>query len=93
MWYFYILQSIQQPDYFYKGSTNDLRRRFREHSAGEVISTKPHHPLRLVYYEAYVSEHGARLREASVKKSGSVLVPLLRRIQKSLDKTQSTVEC
>ena len=85
MWYFYVLQSIKHPDYFYKGSTNDLRRRFTEHNDGKVNSTHPYHPMRLVYYEAYLSEHGARMREASVKKSGSVLVPLLKRIRESLN--------
>ena len=85
MWYFYVLQSTRSPNYFYKGSTNDLRRRFTQHNSSEVHSTKPYHPMRLVYYEAYVSEHGARIREASVKKSGSVLVPLLKRIRESLE--------
>jgi putative endonuclease len=85
MWYFYVLQSSKNSDYFYKGSTNDLRRRFKEHNDGKVDSTRPYHPLRIVYYEAYTSEHGARLRETSVKKSGSVLVPLLKRIRESLE--------
>ena len=84
MWYFYVLQSLKDSHYFYKGSTNDLRRRFAEHNDGKVTSSSPHRPYRLVYYEAYVSEHGARIREAAVKKSGSVSVPLLRRIRESL---------
>ena len=84
MWYFYILQSQREPHYFYKGSTNDLRRRVEQHNRGEVGSTAPRHPYRLVYYEAYVSEKAARDREASVKHSGSILVPLRRRIKASL---------
>lgn len=84
MWYFYILQSQKDLNYFYKGSTGDLQRRFKQHSEGEVTATKPFGPWKLVYYEAYVSEKTARLRESAVKKSGSISVPLLRRIKESL---------
>ncbi len=84
MWYFYVLQSSKDSNYFYKGSTNDLKRRLQQHNDCEVFSTKPYSPFKLVYFEAYVSEHGARIREASVKKSGSVSVPLLKRIRESL---------
>lgn len=84
MWYFYILQSQVDQNYFYKGSTGDLRKRFVQHNNGEVVSTRPRRPWRLVYYEAYVSEKTARDRESNVKQSGSVSVPLLRRIKESL---------
>ena len=84
MWYFYILQSKKDQNYFYKGSTNDLRRRLVQHNDGLVHSTTPRRPFRLVYYEAYVSEWAARMREAAVKKSGSVSVPLIKRIKESL---------
>lgn len=84
MWYFYILQSQVDLNYFYKGSTGDLQKRFAQHSAGEVDSTRPRRPWKLVYYEAYVSEKAARDRESNVKQSGSVSVPLLRRIKESL---------
>jgi len=86
MWYVYILQSQKEPDYFYKGSTNDLRRRVGQHNDGLVSSTRPRLPYKLVYYEAYVSERAARIRESSIKRSGSVSVPLLRRIKESLSK-------
>jgi len=84
MWYFYILQSQKEPKYFYKGSTNDLRRRMEQHNMGDVPSSAPRKPYRLVYYEAYVHEFAARIRESSVKKSGSISTPLLRRIKESL---------
>lgn len=84
MWYFYVLQSERDPDYFYKGSTNDLRRRFMQHNQGEVPSSALRKPYRLVYYEAYVYEFAARMRESSVKKSGSVSTPLMQRIKESL---------
>ncbi len=84
MWYFYVLQSKNKPDYFYKGSTNDLKRRLEQHNKGDVDSTRPYKPFKLVYYEAYVSEHAVRFRESSVKTSGSVSTPLMKRIKESL---------
>lgn len=86
MGYFYVLQNLKNPDWFYKGSTTDLRHRVTEHNNGEVISTCSYIPLRLVYYEAYVSEQSAREREALVKNNGNVWVPLRRRILQSLEK-------
>ncbi len=84
MWYFYILQSKKKTEFFYKGSTDDLRRRLEQHNKGNVDSTRPYLPFRIVYYEAYVSEQAAHLRESSVKTSGSVSVPLMKRIKESL---------
>jgi putative endonuclease len=84
MWYFYVLQSQKKLDWFYKGSTSDLKRRFTQHNDGDVTSTQFYRPLKLVYYEAFVNEKTARLRESCVKKSGSVWIPLLKRIKKSL---------
>jgi len=55
MFYRYILRS-QQDNNLYTGSTNDLKRRFTEHNAGEVTSTKSRRPFLLVYYEAYVQK-------------------------------------
>ncbi len=75
---------MKTDNYFYKGSTNNLERRLYQHNTGEVDSTRPHRPFRLVYYEAYADETTARLRESAVKKSGSISVPLLRRIKNGL---------
>lgn len=86
MHYFYVLRSQTNPDWFYKGSTNDLKKRVSQHDNGEVDATRSYLPIELVYYEAYKTEKGAREREASVKKSGSVWKPLMDRIKRSLDK-------
>lgn len=85
MWYFYVLKSENHPNWFYKGSTNDLKRRFSQHQDGEVQSTKHYRPFRMVYYEAYLNKRAAMDREYSVKKSGSVWTPLMKRIKKSLE--------
>ena len=84
MWYFYVLESQKTPNYYYKGSTNDLRRRFIQHQNGEVDASRPHCPFRLVYYEAYLFESAARHRESSVKKSGAVWGALMSRVKDSI---------
>jgi putative endonuclease len=84
MWYVYILQSKKDDEYFHKGSTHDIGSRLEQHNAGYVTSTRTRRPYRLVYYEAYVSERAARIREHAIKNSGAVSIPLLRRIRESL---------
>lgn len=86
MYYFYVLQSQKNKNWFYKGSSGDLRKRFRKHNRGEVISSKLYRPLKLVYYEAYLIRDSAIKREMSIKKSGSVWIPLLKRIKRSIEK-------
>lgn len=66
MWYVYILQSIKDEKY-YTGSTNDLKRRFKEHNGGKVFSTKRRIPFKLVYYEAGLNKTKARKREKYLK--------------------------
>ncbi len=78
--YFYILQSKTDNKYYY-GSTNDLRRRYKQHVDGKVKATSYRLPLNLVYYEAYASISQARKREQQVKASGSVRQSILKRIQ------------
>jgi len=86
MFYFYIIQSQKNKSWFYKGVTANISKRIQRHNRGEVFSTKPHRPFRVVYYEAYVSREAAKKREVSVKRSGSVSIPLLKRIRESLIK-------
>ncbi len=85
MYYFYVLQSLKNKNWFYKGSTPDLKNRFEKHNRGQVESTRPYQPLRLVYCEAYLTKAAAIAREMSVKKSGSVWKPLMKRIHESLE--------
>ena len=86
MWYFYVLQSHKDKNWFYKGSTDRLEKRLSEHNSGLVDSTKSYQPLELVYYEAYKYEFAARIRESHVKKSGSIWIPMKKRIIESLNK-------
>lgn len=54
MGYVYFLQ-LSNGD-IYVGSTNDLRRRFKSHQQGHVISTRQHLPVVLRTYVAVIDE-------------------------------------
>jgi putative endonuclease len=79
MYYLYILKSKKDAQ-LYTGSTNDLRRRFKEHNDGKVFSTKTRQPFELVYYEAYKSEKDARNRESNLKLRSRAFTQLKKRI-------------
>ena len=64
--YTYVLQS-EKDGRWYTGQTADLRDRLRQHLRGEVISTRPRRPLRLVYYEACLTQADAIRRERYLK--------------------------
>lgn len=66
MVYTYIIQSTKDK-YFYTGSTNDLRKRLIQHNNNQVSSTKSRGPFILVYYEACLNDHDARVREKYLK--------------------------
>ncbi len=83
MHYVYLLKSKKQ-DFFYVGSTNDLRRRFLEYNSGKELSTKFYAPFNLVYYEAYQSRKDAVMREKKLKHHGAVIGHLKKRVKYSL---------
>lgn len=66
MHYAYILLS-SKSHIFYFGSTNDLKDRVKQHNAGEVKSTKPHLPWKLVWYAGFETERQARDFELYLK--------------------------
>ncbi len=73
VFYVYILQS-QRNDSFYKGSTNDLIRRFQEHNDGKEVSTSRYLPWNLVWHcvkrsrsEAFVLEK--KIKNLSIKRT------------------------
>lgn len=65
MYYVYFL--LLSNENVYKGYTQDLKRRFKEHENGDVASTKPYRPLSLVGYEAYKLKSDAKRREHFLK--------------------------
>jgi len=68
MWYVYFLELSNRDIYI--GSTNDLRRRFKSHQQGHVVSTRQHLPVVLRAYVAVADEVTARSLERYFK-SGS----------------------
>jgi len=58
----YILYSLKDKR-TYVGSTDNLERRFFEHKAGLVKSTKNRLPVKLIYFEKFSSIDQARKRE------------------------------
>ncbi len=66
MFYVYVLQS-EKTGKLYKGFTEDLKRRFKEHNQGEEKSTKAGAPWKLIYYEAFINKTDARREELFLK--------------------------
>lgn len=50
MFYVYILQSVESPEHFYVGITEDLRARLARHNAKEVPHTSKYAPWILKTY-------------------------------------------
>ena len=66
MFYTYILKS-QKSGRWYTGSTNDLRKRLKQHNEGKSTWTKSKCPWDLIYYEACLNEEDSRSREKYLK--------------------------
>lgn len=64
--YVYVLQSVKDKK-FYTGYTKDLKLRFEQHKLGKVESTKNRRPLKLIYYEACLTQKDATHREKYLK--------------------------
>lgn len=83
MFYVYVLKS-KKDSLLYIGSTDDLRKRFKQHNDGKVLSTKVRRPFELIYYEAYKAEKDARKRESNLKLRSKAFQQLKRRLENSL---------
>lgn len=76
MWYVYFLRLSN--GHFYVGSTNDLRRRFASHQAGQVLSTKSYLPATLKSYVAVETEEHVRELENYFKSGSGKAIALKR---------------
>lgn len=56
-----------KSNYWYTGSTGDLRKRFKQHNTGKSTYTRSRGPYELIYYEASLNEQDARSRELFLK--------------------------
>ena len=83
MFYTYILQSTKDGS-TYIGSTENLRKRLKEHNQGKTKSIKHNVPHKLLYYEAYETKTQARKREIELKINGSEKRKVLARVLDSM---------
>ena len=83
MHYVYVLLS-EKDHGFYTGYPSDLRRRFAEHEKGQVSSTQLRRPLKLIYYEASLTQQDATRREKYLK-SGNGKIYLKNRLKQFLE--------
>ena len=69
MFYVYLLRS-KKDNQLYVGSTNDLRRRIKEHNDPDSKSkyTRTRRQVKLVYFEKYKTVNEALKREFEIKK-------------------------
>ena len=70
MFYTYIFESLVRPHEFYRGHTDDLKRRLAEHNAGKCPHTSRIKPWKLKFYAAFESLELAQQFEKYLK-SGS----------------------
>lgn len=66
MFYTYVLLS-EKDGKLYTGYTNDLWKRFKDHSEGRVSVTKNRGPFIIIYYEACLHMQDATAREKYLK--------------------------
>ncbi|HET7099149.1 MAG TPA: GIY-YIG nuclease family protein [Patescibacteria group bacterium] len=83
MFYVYILRSLKDNK-IYTGYTSNLKLRLSEHLEGKVKSTSFRRPLKLVYYEAYLSKKDAQDRERYLKGGGKAKLDLKKQIENTL---------
>lgn len=81
MWYVYFL--VLSDSDVYVGSTNDLRRRFSSHQAGQVLSTRAYLPVELKTYVAVETEEHARELEAYFKSGSGKAIAMKRLVRRS----------
>ena len=79
MYYVYVLIS-EKDGTTYIGSTAFLERRIEEHNKGKIKSTKHKLPVKLVYYEAYLTKTLALKRENNLKKNSFAKEQMFERI-------------
>jgi putative endonuclease len=67
VYYAYVIQSISDPGYFYKGHCENLEARLKQHNSGYTASNKHKKPFRIVYFENFENFKDALIREKYFK--------------------------
>lgn len=90
MHYLYVLYNLNSraKRKWYIGITSDLRKRIAQHHNKQSTWTSKFGPWQLVYYEAYLSQSDAELREKRLKHHGKGVLELKKRLVKSINKTK-----
>jgi putative endonuclease len=65
-YFVYVLKS-ELDGRLYKGHTENIDKRIKEHNSGRTISTKGYKPWKLVYFETFQTRGEAVLREKYFK--------------------------
>ena len=69
MHFVYIIQSIEHPDQFYSGLTDDVKKRLNDHNSGKSKHTAKYKPWRLISYH-YFEDETVALKFEQYLKSG-----------------------
>ena len=67
MYFVYVIQSISDPSYYYKGHCKDLEVRVKQHNSGMTKSNKHKAPFKLIYSENFAELKSAIKREKYFK--------------------------
>ena len=70
MHFVYIIQSIDHPDQYYSGLTDDVEKRLHDHNSGKSKHTAKFKPWQLISYHFFKNEIAAVAFEKYLK-SGS----------------------
>ena len=65
-YFMYILKS-KAIDRFYIGQTSNLKSRIKRHNSGDMFSTKPYGPWKIIYFETFPTRSEAMKRERYLK--------------------------
>ncbi len=66
MFYTYLLKS-EKDGRWYTGSTNDLRKRLKQHNDNQSTYTKNKGPWKIIYYETCINKKDGESREKYLK--------------------------
>jgi putative endonuclease len=82
MYYVYLLKD--RFGKLYIGYTSNLKKRLQEHAKGKSKYLFLRRPVKLIYYEAYLSKIDAKEREKKLKKFKNIYSGLKAKIKNSL---------
>jgi len=72
MFYVYVIQSIDCPEQFYTGFSENLVGRLEEHNSGQSVHTNKFRPWRVVYYCAFNDKKKALAYEKYLKTGSGI---------------------